>query len=131
MNTESIDRVMAETGMGRVQAINHLRQREEMQRFARNNRARIKAEWDALPDVPRTIEAHIKSHFQEEQERMVTEDKAILAAIEAAQIALWQYVSDLKYPPQGDSIDRRIAAANKAAAGLSAIIETECLEAMK
>jgi hypothetical protein len=59
VNTESIDRVMAETGMGRVQAINHLRQLEEIRRYARNNRARIAAEWDALPDVPRTIGAHL------------------------------------------------------------------------
>jgi hypothetical protein len=66
-----------------------------------------------------------------EEQQMTTEDKTIIAAIEAAQIALWQYVSDLKYPPQGDSIDRRIEAANKAAAGLSSIIETECLEASK
>lgn len=59
MNPESIDRVMAETGMDRMQAINHLRQRRELQSFARNNRARIAAEWDALPDVPRTIAGHL------------------------------------------------------------------------
>jgi hypothetical protein len=59
MSNESIERVMAETGMDRMQAINHLRQRREMQSFARNNRARIAAEWDALPDVPRTIGAHL------------------------------------------------------------------------
>ena len=52
-------------------------------------------------------------------------ERNTLAALQSAQIALWQYVSDLKYPPQGDSIDRRIEAANKAAAECSAIIEAE------
>lgn len=28
-------------------------------RYARENRAAINAEWDALPDVPRTIAAHL------------------------------------------------------------------------
>lgn len=32
---------------------------QECAAWARKNRAMLDAEWDALPDVPRTIEAHL------------------------------------------------------------------------
>lgn len=35
-------------------------------------------------------------------------------ALRAAQSALWQYVSDLQNPPTGDSLARRITAAEAA-----------------
>lgn len=44
---------------------------------------------------------------------------ALQEASQEALIALWQYVSDLKFPPTGDSLDRRIQRAEQVAAKLS------------
>ena len=50
---------------------------------------------------------------------MITPSEKILAA---AQEALWQYVSDLQFPPEGDSRERRLEMARKASSGLDALI---------
>lgn len=46
-----------------------------------------------------------------------------IKVLREAQSALWQYCSDLKFPPTGDSIDRRAARADRAATDLTALIE--------
>lgn len=50
---------------------------------------------------------------------MSSPTETILAA---AQEALWQYVSDLQFPPSGDSVERRLEMARKASSGLDALI---------
>jgi len=49
-------------------------------------------------------------------------DNGLIEALRAAQNALWQYLSDLKYPPAGDSIERRIAAAAAASNAVDAAL---------
>lgn len=44
------------------------------------------------------------------------------AILKAAQEALWQYLSDLRFPPTGDSVERRLEMARKASSGLDALI---------
>lgn len=39
-----------------------------------------------------------------------------------AQQALWQYIDDLRFPPTGDSVERRLEAAKRASSGLDALI---------
>ena len=39
-----------------------------------------------------------------------------------AQVALWQYISDLHFPPTGDSVKRRLEAAERASSALDALI---------
>jgi hypothetical protein len=39
-----------------------------------------------------------------------------------AQQALWQYISDLRFPPTGDSVERRLEAAERASSALDALI---------
>ncbi len=38
---------------------------KDLRKFVAENRERIDAEWDALPDPPRTIEAHLRQHAAE------------------------------------------------------------------
>ena len=47
----------------------------------------------------------------------------ILDALHAAQAALLQYQADLKYPPAGDSIDRRSKMAHEAWLEINAITD--------
>jgi hypothetical protein len=42
--------------------------------------------------------------------------------IQQAQQALWQYIADLRFPPVGDSLQRRIEAAERASDALDAFI---------
>lgn len=49
----------------------------------------------------------------------MTPTETILAA---AQQALWQYMDDLRFPPTGDSVERRLEMARKASSGLDALI---------
>ena len=45
----------------------------EAARWANNNRAWIDAEWDALPDVPRTIAGHLADMSPEQYDRLNAE----------------------------------------------------------
>ena len=52
----------------------------------------------------------------------------MLAALVKAQSALWQYSNDLRFPPTGDSVERRLEAATAASNAVDAII-TKAAEA--
>ena len=45
----------------------------EQRQWANNNRAWIDAEWDALPDVPRTIAGHLADMSPEQYDRLNAE----------------------------------------------------------
>lgn len=48
-----------------------------------------------------------------------------LKVLKEAESALWQYMSDLQFPPSGDSVDRRLERAKRAASDLGALIERQ------
>ena len=48
-----------------------------------------------------------------------------LKVLRKAESALWQYMSDLQFPPTGDSIGRRHELAKRAAGDLGALIERQ------